>query len=153
VFYSLCHGYIIAWSLMVFDYKAFAPHPCGFESWRSLNCVFGWSYPAYLRNAGGSSQVSVHAWNNAQRGTWCLFVCLFWGFTLHRHSIGHIATFQLYWWWKTSGALPCITSGTNGHLMSTSTDQYNYKVIIWQILCWCDVKFNQRKQEYVSSLL
>jgi IS1 family transposase len=30
------------------------------------------------------------------------------GFTSHRHNIGHIATFKLYWWRKTSGALPCI---------------------------------------------
>jgi hypothetical protein len=29
-------------------------------------------------------------------------------------SFGHIATFQLYWWRKTSGALPCIILGTNG---------------------------------------
>ena len=40
----------------------------------------------------------------------CLFVCL--GFTSHRHFIGHMATFQLYWWRKTSGALPCNISGT-----------------------------------------
>jgi hypothetical protein len=33
----------------------------------------------------------------------CLF--LFSGFKSHRHSKGHIATFQLYWWRKTSGAL------------------------------------------------
>jgi hypothetical protein len=42
------------------------------------------------------------------------------GFTSHRHSIGHIATFQLYWWRRTSGALLCIISGTNGHLSRTT---------------------------------
>jgi hypothetical protein len=46
-----------------------------------------------------------------------LFVCLF-DWVLR---IGHMATFQLYWWRKTSGALPCINSGTNGH-MSRTTD-------------------------------
>jgi hypothetical protein len=34
---------------------------------------FMWgSYPAYLRNVGGSTQVPVHAWNNARKGTWGL---------------------------------------------------------------------------------
>jgi hypothetical protein len=28
-----------------------------------------------------------------------------------------MATFQLNWWRETSGALPCIISGTNGHLI------------------------------------
>jgi hypothetical protein len=37
-----------------------------------------------------------------------LLVCLFFGLTSHRHSIGHIATFQLYWWRK------------NGHLSKTT---------------------------------
>jgi hypothetical protein len=48
-----------------------------------------------------------------------LFV-LFWVFTSHRHSIGHSVTFQLYWWRKTSDALPCIISCTNGHLSTWS---------------------------------
>jgi hypothetical protein len=47
-----------------------------------------------------------------------LFVWL--GFTLHQHKISHMTTFQLYWWRKTSGALPCIISGTNGHLSRTT---------------------------------
>jgi hypothetical protein len=42
------------------------------------------------------------------------------GLTLHCHSIGHIATFQLYWWGKTSGALPCIIS-CNYYFVSTGT--------------------------------
>jgi hypothetical protein len=34
---------------------------------------FMWgSYPASLRNVGGSTQVPVRAWNNARRGTWGL---------------------------------------------------------------------------------
>jgi hypothetical protein len=51
-----------------------------------------------------------------------LFVCLFvlLGLTSHQHSIGHMATLQLYWWRKTSDALPCIISGTNGHLSRTT---------------------------------
>jgi hypothetical protein len=47
-----------------------------------------------------------------------VFVCL--DFTSHRHSIGPFATFQLYWWRKTSGALPCIISGPNGHSSRTT---------------------------------
>jgi hypothetical protein len=47
----------------------------------------------------------------------CLYVL---GFTSHRHSICHIATFLLYWWRKTSGALPYIISGTNGYLSRTT---------------------------------
>jgi hypothetical protein len=34
-------------------------------------------------------------------------------------SICHMATFQLSWWRKTSDALLCITSDTNGHLSRT----------------------------------
>jgi hypothetical protein len=34
---------------------------------------FMWgSYPASLRNVGGSTQVPVRAWNNARKGTWGL---------------------------------------------------------------------------------
>jgi hypothetical protein len=43
------------------------------------------------------------------------------GFTSHRHSIGHLATFQLYWWRKTSGTPPSMLLGTNG-LLSRTTD-------------------------------
>jgi hypothetical protein len=45
-----------------------------------------------------------------------LFICL--GFKSHRHSIGHSATFQLYWWRKTSGALPCTITGTTVFFVS-----------------------------------
>lgn len=49
------------------------------------------------------------------------FFFVFWlGFTLHWLSIGHIATFQLYWWRKTSCALPCIIS-CNYYFVSTGT--------------------------------
>jgi hypothetical protein len=50
--------------------------------------------------------------------------CSFFGVLRHIDtvSIGHIATFQLYWWRKTSGALPCIISGTDGHLSRTTDD-------------------------------
>jgi hypothetical protein len=34
--------------------------------------------------------------------------------------IGHTAMFQLYWWRKTSDALPCIISGTNGRSSRTT---------------------------------
>jgi hypothetical protein len=51
----------------------------------------------------------------------CNVICLFvLGFTSHRHSIEHIATFQLYLCRNTSGALPCIISGTNGHFSRTT---------------------------------
>ena len=39
-----------------------------------------------------------------------------WVLTLHQHCKGYIATFQLYWWRKTSGAPSCIVSGMSGHL-------------------------------------
>jgi hypothetical protein len=42
------------------------------------------------------------------------------GFTSYRYNIGHMATFQLYWWRNTSGEIPCIISGTNGHLNRTN---------------------------------
>jgi hypothetical protein len=45
-------------------------------------------------------------------------VCLFdW---VLRHTNTVLATLQLYWWIKTSVALSCITSGTNGHLSRTN---------------------------------
>jgi hypothetical protein len=34
------------------------------------------------------------------------------------------ATFQHYWWWKTSGALSCGISGTNGRLSKTTDVPY-----------------------------
>jgi hypothetical protein len=58
----------------------------------------------------------------------CLFVCL--SFTSHLHSIGHLATFQLYWWRKTSGALPCVISGTNEHLSRTNDLLGIYTLIV-----------------------
>jgi hypothetical protein len=39
---------------------------------RTLNYFMWGSYPASLRNVGGSTQVPVHAWNNARKGTWGL---------------------------------------------------------------------------------
>jgi hypothetical protein len=35
------------------------------------------------------------------------------GFTSHRHSIGHMATFQFRRWKKTLGAFSSFISGTN----------------------------------------
>jgi hypothetical protein len=37
-----------------------------------LDSLMGGSYPASLRNVGGSTQVPVRAWNNARKGTWGL---------------------------------------------------------------------------------
>jgi hypothetical protein len=57
----------------VVDFKPLSPHRCGFESWQGLKDSFMWgSYPTNLRNVGGSTQVPVHAWNNARKGTWGL---------------------------------------------------------------------------------
>jgi hypothetical protein len=56
----------------------------------------------------------------------CLFVLLW--FTTRRQSIGHMTTFQRYWWRKTSGALSCIISGTNCYLSRTTT---NVPYAIW----------------------
>jgi hypothetical protein len=42
-------------------------------------------------------------------------ITVFLYFTSHRHGIGHLATLQLCWWRKTSGAPHRIISGTNGH--------------------------------------
>jgi hypothetical protein len=67
-----------------------------------------------------------HFFLESQRLLWqslvALFVCL--DFTSHRHSICHMATFQLYWWRKTSGTLPCIILGTNGQLSRTTNVPY-----------------------------
>jgi hypothetical protein len=48
------------------------------------------------------------------------FIQAWLGITSHRHSKGHMATFQLYWWRKISGALLWIISGTNGYLSRTT---------------------------------
>jgi hypothetical protein len=42
------------------------------------------------------------------------------GLTSHQQSTGHMATFQLYWWRKTSGTPLYIISGTNRHLSRTT---------------------------------
>ena len=34
--------------------------------------------------------------------------------------VDYTATFQLYWWRKTSGAPPCIIPGMSGHLSRTT---------------------------------
>jgi hypothetical protein len=44
--------------------------------------------------------------------TLCPFKC--------KCSIGHMATFQFYWWRKTSGGLLYIISGRNRHLSKTT---------------------------------
>ena len=55
---------------------------------------------------------------------WPLFIIkinlFFWlGFKSHQH-IGYVATFQLYWWKKTSGTSQYIFSGTSRHLSRTT---------------------------------
>jgi hypothetical protein len=47
-----------------------------------------------------------------------LFVCF--GFYVTLTQYRSYQTFQLYWWRKTSGALPCIISNTNGHPSRTT---------------------------------
>jgi hypothetical protein len=57
------------------DFKPLAPHLCGFESLKAkgtLDSFMLGSYTASSRNVGGSTQVPVHAWNNAGKGTWGL---------------------------------------------------------------------------------
>ena len=45
----------------------------------------------------------------------------FWmGFTLHQQYNGYKVTFQLYWCRKTSGASPCIISGTSRNMSRTT---------------------------------
>ena len=39
---------------------------------------------------------------------------------LHQYCNGYMATFQLYWWRKTSGAPLCIISGMSRHLSRTT---------------------------------
>ena len=41
-------------------------------------------------------------------------------FTLHQHCKGYIATINLYWWRKISGAPLCIISGTSRHPSRTT---------------------------------
>jgi hypothetical protein len=48
-------------------------------------------------------------------------LCIFWSDLcsyMYQHK-GHMATFQLYWWGKTSGAHPCIISDTRWLLSRT----------------------------------
>ena len=52
--------------------ESLAPHHGGFESQQGLDSFMWRSYPAILRNIGGSTQVPACAWNNAQRSTWGL---------------------------------------------------------------------------------
>jgi hypothetical protein len=59
----------------------------------------------------------------------CLFDCVFDWVLCHRHIIGHKATFQLYWWRKTSGALSCIISGTNVQTTFTVSKTYSRSII------------------------
>jgi hypothetical protein len=47
-------------------------------------------------------------------------VFFFVGFTSHQYCKGCMATFQLNWWKKTSGVLPCIISDMNRHLSRTT---------------------------------
>ena len=42
------------------------------------------------------------------------------GFMSHQHRKGYMATFQRYWWRKTSDAPQCIISGTSEHLSRTT---------------------------------
>jgi hypothetical protein len=48
-----------------------------------------------------------------------LFVWL--GFTSHRHSIGDMATFQLYWWRKTSCDFRALFKARTGTLVEPPT--------------------------------
>ena len=58
----------------IVDLESLAAHRLGFESRKGLRILSCESaiYAASLQNVGGSTQVSVHAWNNAWRGVWGL---------------------------------------------------------------------------------
>ena len=54
------------------------------------------------------------------------------GFYMHQHCKGYMATFQLYWWRKTSGAPPCINQHSEFKVLGGT----NYLFIYLQIKCW-----------------
>jgi hypothetical protein len=104
-----------------------------------------------LRKVGGSYSDTclLYALTNARRGSWgltplvklgschitftfpvCLFSLFWMGLTSHQHSIGHMATSQLYWWFSSEQYN--IISGTNAHPRSVQlkTQHYN-KQIQW----------------------
>jgi hypothetical protein len=77
--------YMLCILLFLFQKILGRPWPSGKGRWLQTTCPsllwvriltwtldsFMWgSYPASLRNVGGSTQVPVRAWNNAWKGTW-----------------------------------------------------------------------------------
>jgi hypothetical protein len=56
----------------VVDFKPHALTAVGSNPDRDFGFFMWGSYPASLRNVGGSTQVPVRAWNNAWKGTWGL---------------------------------------------------------------------------------
>jgi hypothetical protein len=60
------HEYVLGRVVKVVDFKPLAPQSCT----DTLDSFMWGSYPASLRNVGGSTQVPVRAWNNARKGTW-----------------------------------------------------------------------------------
>ena len=67
------------------------------------------------------------------------------GFTLQQDCKIYMVTIQLYWWWKTSGALPCIISGTSiKRLMFLCTwckfyDIHSFCLVlgVWMVIMFC----------------
>jgi hypothetical protein len=66
----------------------------------------------------GASMAALHILHVVELKWVCLFDWL--GSTSHRHSKSLMATFQLYWRRKASGALLFILSGTNWQLCRTT---------------------------------
>jgi hypothetical protein len=97
--------------------KASYNHFC-FQQQKLINQIVAWS-----------GSIDVLAWFVPKpRHYSCLFVWL--GFTSHQHSIDLTATFQLYWWRKTSGALPCFIPAQTGTWVEPPTSFLTWKNII-----------------------
>ena len=83
---------------------------------QTLDSFLWGSYPSSLQTVGGSTQVSVLSWNNAQRGTWCSPV------KLESHHI--IFTIQLtllliFWCQKCDHYFPILSVDVVGSIFLT----------------------------------
>jgi hypothetical protein len=59
--------------------------------------------------------------------------------------------FQLYWWRKTSGALPCIISGTNRHLSRTTNHVHPY-IILMMVESWYKMVNDCIQQQFCGKI-
>jgi hypothetical protein len=55
-------------------------------------------------------------------------------FTSHRHNIGHIKTFQLNRWVKTSGDNECYGDGIDDHTVDENDDNDDEVMMSWMMI-------------------